>query len=201
MATIEDLKAWVARDLSRYSRIEDHIEVTADQGNSTGSERRYTFRIYTDLHRYTITARNPEPRKYPDEAVPAERKKLSVSELEALMSDSSKFIELAPDGFAVVRPAVTKLDGGYLGCTSSCRKPRAGEDWHRGSDLSDGLLTEDTWRSILGDIISYEMVRVHRRADAERLAGIAPTPVVGPSLGADTSAGDPAAGMPATISA
>lgn len=51
---------------------------------------------------------------------------------------------------------------GYLGCIASCRKPRAGEDWQRGSDLADGPLTEDTWHKILGDIVSYELVKVHR---------------------------------------
>ena len=54
----------------------------------------------------------------------------------------------------------------YLGCVSSCRKPRAGEDWHRGSDLPDGYLCEETWRDILAAIVSYEMVKVHPPAKA-----------------------------------
>jgi hypothetical protein len=49
----------------------------------------------------------------------------------------------------------------YLGCTSACRKPRAGEDWNRGNDLADGPLDENTWQKILADIVSYEMVKVH----------------------------------------
>jgi hypothetical protein len=49
----------------------------------------------------------------------------------------------------------------YLGCTSTCRKPRAGEDWNRGNDLADGELNETTWQNILADIVSYEMVKVH----------------------------------------
>lgn len=57
--------------------------------------------------------------------------------------------------------------GGYLGCTSSCRTPRAGENWTRGRDLADGPLTEETWHRILGDIVSYEMVKVHSHADLE----------------------------------
>ncbi len=67
-----------------------------------------------------------------------------------------------------------KRDGsdGYLGCTVSSRKPRAGEGWTRGRDLADGLLNEDTWRRILADIVSYEIVRVHRRHGAE-------TPTIG----------------------
>jgi len=50
------------------------------------------------------------------------------------------------------------ISRGYLGCLSSSRKPRAGEGWHRGNDLADGPLTELTWRRIMGDIISYELV-------------------------------------------
>lgn len=51
-------------------------------------------------------------------------------------------------------------DDGYLGCVASSRKPRAGEDWTRGNDLADGSLSEETWHKILGDIVSYEMVRI-----------------------------------------
>lgn len=57
-------------------------------------------------------------------------------------------------------------DDGYLGCVAACRKPRAGEDWTRGNDLADGPLTEDTWRAILADIVSYELVKVHKPVSA-----------------------------------
>ena len=50
----------------------------------------------------------------------------------------------------------------YLGCGASARKPRAGETWTRGSDLADGPLTFETWVKILGDIVSYEQVKVHK---------------------------------------
>lgn len=50
----------------------------------------------------------------------------------------------------------------YLGCMASNRKTRAGEDWYRGSDLADGDLSSKTWHRILGDIISYEMVKIHK---------------------------------------
>ncbi len=49
---------------------------------------------------------------------------------------------------------------GYLGATVTNRKERAGEDWMRGSDLADGSYSEDTWRRIMVDIISHEMVRL-----------------------------------------
>ncbi len=52
---------------------------------------------------------------------------------------------------------------GYLGCMSSARKTRAGENQHRGSDLADGPLDYQTWIRILMDILSYEMVRVAKR--------------------------------------
>jgi hypothetical protein len=51
----------------------------------------------------------------------------------------------------------------YLGCVASARKPRAGEDWTRGNDLADGPLTHETWTKILGDILSYELVKVHKK--------------------------------------
>ena len=61
--------------------------------------------------------------------------------------------------------SATVYDDGhtYLGCTASCRKPRAGEDWTRGSDLADGDLSLKTWTEILGDIVAYELVRVHKK--------------------------------------
>ena len=45
----------------------------------------------------------------------------------------------------------------YLGCVASSRKPRPGEDWTRGSDLSDGKLNKETWHRILADIVGYEL--------------------------------------------
>lgn len=48
----------------------------------------------------------------------------------------------------------------YLGCTAQTRKPRAGEDWNRGSDLADGSYSKETWQRIVNDILSYELVKV-----------------------------------------
>lgn len=50
----------------------------------------------------------------------------------------------------------------YLGCIASCRKQRAGEDWTRGRDMANGPLSEETWRQILADIVSFELVKVHK---------------------------------------
>lgn len=55
-----------------------------------------------------------------------------------------------------------ELGVGYLGCISSARKPRAGESQTRGNDLADGPLTKETWYNIIGDILSYELVKIHR---------------------------------------
>ena len=48
----------------------------------------------------------------------------------------------------------------YLGASAVSRKPRTGETWNRGNDLSDGKFCEETWRNILKDIIKYETEQV-----------------------------------------
>jgi len=48
----------------------------------------------------------------------------------------------------------------YLGCTMSCRKPRAGEDWTRGNDLPDVKFSRETWEKIKNAIIRNELVKV-----------------------------------------
>src|SRR3990167_1728326 len=101
MATISDLKRWIERDISHHASPKNNIHVTADQGsgpieqNEPVCEMAFRFHIYTDLHDYSILAKQN-------------------------------------DGI------------GYLGCITKCRKTRAGEDWHRGSDLPDGPLSEET---------------------------------------------------------
>lgn len=45
----------------------------------------------------------------------------------------------------------------YLGCTAATRKSRPGEKWNRGSDLPDGNFLEETFFSILGAILFYEL--------------------------------------------
>ena len=53
-----------------------------------------------------------------------------------------------------------EYDSGYLGAVVSSRKPRAGEDWTRGTDLADGSYSKETWQRIMADIIGHEMVRL-----------------------------------------
>jgi len=55
-------------------------------------------------------------------------------------------------------------DNGYLGCISSVRKARAGEDWLRGNDLSDDSYSVETWQKIKNDILAYELVKVVRNS-------------------------------------
>ncbi len=62
--------------------------------------------------------------------------------------------------------AIEHQDGRtYLGCTSSNRKPRAGEDWTRGNDLPDGKFTRETWESIKSGIIRNELVRLEPKVE------------------------------------
>lgn len=46
---------------------------------------------------------------------------------------------------------------GYLGAYMSMRKPRAGENWLRGSDLPDGKFNKSTWDRIMASILSLEI--------------------------------------------
>ena len=81
----------------------------------------------------------------------------------------------------------TSGNRGYLGCIASARKPRAGETWTRGNDLADGPLTKATWHKILADIVSYELVQVHKSRPAY-MPDVPRTDEevnVGPSLGED----------------
>ena len=64
--------------------------------------------------------------------------------------------------------AIEQKNGeGYLGCSVSARKPRAGEEWLRGNDLPDGPFNKSTWDKILNAIVSYELVRLseYKRPD------------------------------------
>lgn len=68
-----------------------------------------------------------------------------------------------------IRAIDRRSEGGYLGCTSKCRKIRAGEDWTRGRDLADGKFTRETWEKIKGDIISYELVALTKPHEAKAI--------------------------------
>lgn len=44
----------------------------------------------------------------------------------------------------------------YLGCTTSTRMSRPGENWTRGNDLPDGRFSKETLYCILCSIVFYE---------------------------------------------
>lgn len=67
-------------------------------------------------------------------------------------------------GLTAIRPN-NPSQAGYLGLIVQTRKPRAGESWNRGNDLSDGPYHRDTWNRCKNDIISYELVRVVKKLD------------------------------------
>jgi len=116
---VNQLKQW-AKDICRWGQFEKFVEIVRDSGEDKDKREehefmrgnRFRFNIYTETHRYRITA-----------------------------LDRSK-------------------DEGYLGCTMSNRKPRAGEDWTRGRDLSDGKFTKETWDEIRNAIIACELVEL-----------------------------------------
>jgi len=60
------------------------------------------------------------------------------------------------------------VEKSYLGCTASCRKPRAGETWTRGNDLPDGDFTQETWDEIMTAIVRYEAQEVQAENWKER---------------------------------
>lgn len=82
----------------------------------------------------------------------------------------------------------SRSDGtGGMFASSSSRKRRAGEDWVRGNDLADGPLTEETWRKIVRDVLSCELVDITphgreslARKDRERLRHDTDAPAVMP---------------------
>lgn len=118
MSKVEQLKQWVKDELIdiRFNKFEEVVEVIADEGESnevdSAYEFKFRFNIYTETHRYRISA-----------------------------YDRSE-------------------NDGYLGCTSSTRKPLAGEDHTRGNDLADGPFTRETWEKIKSDIVAYELVKL-----------------------------------------
>lgn len=56
----------------------------------------------------------------------------------------------------IARYAVEEKDT-YLGMTVTTRKSRTGERHHRGNDLADGKMSQETWDRMKNDIIKYEL--------------------------------------------
>ncbi len=146
MATVSDFRAWYERDLSRFASWDKSVDIVEDSlanaptvtgGLSPESARSLKVHVFTDKNSYSISVREPRLAWQP----------LNPTVLRATWEPGDQ--------------GVLRQDDGYLGCIADSRKPRAGEDWTRGSDLSDGPLSEVMWRQILADIVSYELVDVH----------------------------------------
>lgn len=142
-ATIRDFLAWLHGDLGTRKSIGDHAEYVSAQGQGPGpiehgpGFEELVIRLYTATNRYTIRARAAIECDTPGKAI---------------RYDPAKPL-----------PKETLKYSGRLGCTASARLARAGEHWHRGSDLPDGPLCEETWRRILAAIVQRELVQVHHR--------------------------------------
>jgi len=112
MSKVDQLKQWVQEICRGEKSLKNFVRVVEDsgQGDEKGFEFKFRFNIYTETHKYRITALDRERNE------------------------------------------------GYLGCTMSNRKPRAGEDWTRGRDLPDGKFTKETWDEIKNAIIACELI-------------------------------------------
>ena len=146
MATLEDFRAWYDRDLGRYAPWKTSVQITGTGDVPEGTlpaHREIQIRIFTDKNRYGISVQEP-----------------SLRRVYEVPKDWPVGQPLRGPVFGDGVPFTTQMDDGYLGCIASSRRWRAGEDWHRGSDLPDGPFTEETWRRVLAAIVSYELVDV-----------------------------------------
>lgn len=108
------------------------------------------LKIFTKDHSYSVSARLPE----------------------------GSVREIVKDENGHITGESNMPSGGYLGCISQTRKPRAGEDWNRGRDLADGKYNEKTWQEIKDDILAYELVKVVRNSSDKEKEGRAIEAVV-----------------------
>lgn len=83
-------------------------------------------------------------------------------------SDSRVRLKLYSDVNQYTIHATVDDGSSYLGAQGASRKPRAGEGHTRGNELCSGTLSEETWRSIKNDIISFELVRIRKRFNPSR---------------------------------
>ena len=149
MATIENFRSWWDRDLGRFAPWKTSVQIrgVAD----TRDHKELEIRIFTDKNRYSITAREPQMRRRP-------------------LVQRDDCAQMVRD-FLDDTNSVLEMDSGYLGCISTSRRWRAGEEHHRGSDLADGPLTEEIWHRILADIVAYELVEISKDVREPRAQG------------------------------
>ncbi len=156
MATLQDFRAWWDRDLGRYAPWQSNVQVlgnVAVDGTSSLS-----IRVFTDKNRYSITVREPQMRTFHNCASP-------------VTAQGPAVVEESPAG------SLRMMDNGYLGCLATSRRWRAGEDHHRGSDLTDGPFTEATWHAIVADMLAYELVNIVKDVRHPNVPDAVPQPL------------------------
>ena len=69
----------------------------------------------------------------------------------------------------IIRAIERENGKNYLGCIVDNRAPWPGEKHTRGNDLADGDLCQQTWMSILTDIISLELIEIPKRQEPSKI--------------------------------
>lgn len=142
-AKYPELYNWL-KEISRYSLVDKFIQPDYKNGI-------HVF-IYTHNYRYSIKAKLPSK----EERTCKHCKSVNTRKLDT-GDTAERIIGCLECG------GNNESFWGYLGCTVTARKPRAGEDWVRGNDLADGAYCKETWRKIKDDIISYELVKIIKK--------------------------------------
>lgn len=60
------------------------------------------------------------------------------------------------------------IDQGYIGAGVLCRAPYVGEQHRRARDLFDGPFNEQTWRTVLRDVLVHSLIPLHDWARKRR---------------------------------
>lgn len=140
-----ELIEWL-KPLCRFNKIEDFIIVDY-------KENRLNLKIFTKDNSYSISAHLCSSINYKCNYCKNEMvvKAISIEELVYVECDKCH------------KSAKFTSKNSYLGCIASTRKPRAGENWNRGSDLVDGSYSKETFDKIIYDILAYELVKVAKQ--------------------------------------
>lgn len=127
MASLYDLKLWMLRDFS---------------GKFTSPEKNVVRKIETV---------NVVPDEYQNGDVP------TPPHLVTTKTQAEFWFYTDTNEYKIYAVEESNSTEGYLGGSFHSRKERPAEDWHRGNDLADGPLTEETWLRILRDVLSCEL--------------------------------------------
>lgn len=104
--------------------------------------------------------------KWVDELVFPAKRDTIIRNLNFYNTESAEIVELCfytnEHSYIITAKDIYGEDG-YLSCGASIRKNRAGEDWSRGNDLTDGPFTRETWDRIILSIVKYELVQLSKQ--------------------------------------